>query len=121
MKFGLVYYVALFAIECATWWAPYFFGASQKLLDIYTRVHSKTINLLPRRERNPMPNLEHLILMGLTLLAAASTWIGYREICVGPIPSLWIGWVVGIFLTVGTASQMVGNAKIPNENITQGS
>src|SRR5580692_9349215 len=30
MKFGAAYYFILFAVECATWWAPYFLGATPK-------------------------------------------------------------------------------------------
>jgi hypothetical protein len=114
MYFGAAYYFILFAVECATWWAPYFFGATQKWLDIYTRVHSKTITILPRRGHNPAPNLEHLILMVLTLVAAALTWREFRLLHPGPLPHMWIAAAIGFFPFAGTLRQMVGTAKSPN-------
>src|SRR3954468_3663307 len=73
MRFGLVYYFVLFAIECATWWVPYAFGASKQWQEVYSRVHSRTINILPAKDGRPRPNLEHLILMVLTLVVAIIT------------------------------------------------
>jgi len=70
MKFGVVYYFILFAVECATWWMPYFLGPSPKGLECYNRIHRQTITVIPRRGHNPAPNLEHLILMALTFLTA---------------------------------------------------
>ena len=107
MKFGLVYYFVLFAIECATWWAPYAFGASKQWQEIYTRVHSRTINVLPAKHGRPRPNLEHLILMVFTLVVAVITRSEFAALHPGPLPSLWIGWAIGALLTAGTAVQMV--------------
>jgi hypothetical protein len=118
MSFGLVYYFILFAVEGATWWAPYALGPSQKWLDIYTRVHSKTITVVPRRGFNPAPNIEHLNLMVLTLAAACMTLREFKALHPGPLAHSWIGWAVGIVLTAGTASQMVGSAKTPT-NVTR--
>jgi hypothetical protein len=78
MKFGVIYYFVLFAIECATWWGPYFFGASPKWAEMHVRLHGQTITPLPRREGHPPPNLEHLILMVLTVTAAIATQFAYR-------------------------------------------
>ena len=107
MKFGLIYYFILFAIECATWWAPYAFGASKEWQEVYTRVHSATINVLPAKDGRPRPNLEHLILMLLTLAVAVSTRYEFAALHPGPLPSLWIGWGIGALLTAGTTVQMV--------------
>ncbi|WP_291906774.1 hypothetical protein [Chitinophaga sp. CB10] len=56
--------------EIYTWWTPYFFGprfAMQKnWAELHRRLFSKTIFVLPNRKGNPAPNLEHLILHGLT-------------------------------------------------------
>ena len=80
MLFGVVYYFVLLAVEFTTWWVPYLFGPSQKWLDVYTRIHSQTITVLPRRGTNPVPNLEHLILHSLSLLTAIVTLIAYRSV-----------------------------------------
>lgn len=107
MKFGVVYYFVLFAIECATWWAPYAFGASKHWQDVYTRVHSRTLNILPARDGRPRPNVEHLILMTLTVWAALVTRYEFARLHSGAIPTLWIGWAIGALLAAGTAVQMV--------------
>ncbi len=104
MKFGVIYYFVLFALECATWWAPYFWGASPKWLEIYGRIHRQTITVVPRRGNNPAPNLEHLILMALTLAAAFSTLAAYRATEI-PFPHWWIGAGIGAFMVVGTVFQ----------------
>jgi hypothetical protein len=88
MKFGVIYYFVLFAIECATWWGPYFFGASPKWAAMHARLHGQTITILPKRPGHPAPNLEHLILMVLTLLAAFATWKNYAA-AGGPPLALW--------------------------------
>ncbi len=107
MRYGLLYYVVLFAVECATWWVPYLFGASAQWQEIYTRVHAQTIAVVPDRAGRPRPNLEHLILMALTIAAAVATWHEYKARHPGPLPSLWIGWTIGALLTAGTAWQMM--------------
>ncbi len=77
MLFGVVYYFVLLAIEFATWWIPYLFRPSQKWLEVYSRIHSQTITVLPRRGNNPVPNLEHLILHCLSLVTAPVTLATY--------------------------------------------
>lgn len=120
MRFGLVYYFVLFAIECATWWAPYAFGASKQWQEVYTRVHSRTINVLPAKCGRPRPNLEHLILMLLTVVVAVLTRNEFKAMHPGPLPSLWMGWTIGALLTAGTAVQMVYGMPSSASDETQG-
>jgi hypothetical protein len=80
MTFGVVYYFVLLTIEFFTWWKPYFFGASQKWIDIHSHIHSQTITVLPRRRNNPAPNLEHLILDSLSFLTAIATLAAYCSV-----------------------------------------
>ena len=112
MKFALVYYFILFGVECATWWAPYFLGPSPKWLELYNRIHRQTITILPRRENQPAPNLEHLILMALTLLTAISTLMAFRTLDL-QLPQWWIGLLIGVILVGGTLFQFCfqGRAK----------
>jgi len=62
--YAVAYYFILLAVEVATWWMPYLFGASDRWLEVYLRVHSSTLGILPGRDQRTAPNLEHLILMG---------------------------------------------------------
>ena len=89
MEFGAAYYVILFVVECVTWWAPYFFGPSPKWREVYARMHRLTITIVPRRGDNPAPNLEHMILMVLTLATAIVTLAAYRA-SPGPHFAHWI-------------------------------
>jgi hypothetical protein len=73
MWYGVVYYFVLFAEEIRVWWVPYFFGASPAWQAAYDRIHAQTIKVLPARGKNPVPNLEHTILHGLTLITALAT------------------------------------------------
>jgi hypothetical protein len=104
MKFGVIYYFILFAVECATWWAPYFLGPSQKWQEAYNRIHRQTITVIPRRGDNPAPNLEHMILMALTLLTAIATFKAFRAAAV-PFQHVWIGFAIGAFMFGGTLFQ----------------
>jgi hypothetical protein len=104
MKYGVVYYFVLFSVECATWWAPYFLGPSPKGLECYNRIHRQTITWVPRRGDNPAPNLEHLILMALTLLTAVATLLAFRPMSF-PFWQWAIGLGIGIFLVSGTMFQ----------------
>jgi hypothetical protein len=120
MRFGVAYYFILFAVECATWRAPYLFGASEKWLEIYERVHSKTLTPFPRRGARPVPNLEHLILMALTLLVALVTLREFKAVHPDPFQHVRIAWAIGVALTAGTASQFVGRARIPQSGVSRG-
>jgi hypothetical protein len=111
--FGVVYYFILLAIEFATWWGPYFLGPSVKGLEVYNRIHRRTITVVPRRGENPAPNLEHLILMGLTAAAGLATLKAYHS-----MPDAhaghWVGvLVVALLLVSGTLYQFCfqGRAK----------
>ncbi len=105
VAFSAVYYFALLGAECATWWAPYFFGPSPKWAEIYARVQGNTITPLPRRGANPTPNLEHLILMALTLAAALATWPAAHALPGVSFQNL--GWYVlgGAVLALGALYQ----------------
>jgi hypothetical protein len=97
MIFGVVYYFVLFAVEIIIWWIPYLTvpsgrwrGIYNRLLscatsnfekgdtlanwiNIYHRLHAGTITVLPPRNDRPVPNLEHIILHGWTLVTALVT------------------------------------------------
>ena len=104
MTFGVYYYFILFAIELTIWWVPYFTVptgfwrmAYNRVLSLATsnfekgdtldhwvaihhRLHLDTVTLLPRRPGRPVPNLEHMILHGLTLITALITFAAYRAL-----------------------------------------
>jgi hypothetical protein len=121
MKFGVVYYFILFAVECATWWAPHFLGPSPKWLECYNRIHRQTITVIPRRGDNPAPNVEHLVLMVLTLATALATFMAFRPTPF-PFRQWWVGLVVGAFMVGGTVFQFCfqgrqkANAPPPNSS-----
>lgn len=97
MKFGVVYYFILFAIELIIWWVPYLtvpagrwrriynfllaaatsnFAPGDTLenwIAVYRRLHRGTITFLPAREDRPVPNLEHTLLHAWTLVTAIVT------------------------------------------------
>ena len=102
MIYGVIYYFVLFTIELVIWWVPYLtvprglwrrlcnyalaLGtsdfASGDTLDrwyvTYERLHSKTIIVVPRRAGRVVPNLEHMLLHGLTLMTAVVTAFAFR-------------------------------------------
>lgn len=103
--FGTVYYIVLFGIEFATWWIPYFAGGSKMWCETWDRVHSRTWIVLPKRGNNPIPNVEHLILMGLTLMACYMTDTTYA-VYVGPIGgNMRVAAIVTLIAMTGTAYQ----------------
>jgi hypothetical protein len=114
MGAGVGYYFILLAIEIATWWIPYLFGASPKWREMHARMHSQTVMVLPRRGDNPRPNLEHLILMVLTLLAGMATLAAYHSIHGIPFRHWWAVLLIGAIPVWGTASQscMAGRKKL---------
>lgn len=101
MRFGVVYYFVLFAIELLIWWVPYLsiprglwrliynrllafatskFGPGDTLdrwVAIHQRLHADTVTLLPRRAGRPTPNLEHSILHAWTLVTAIATLVAF--------------------------------------------
>jgi hypothetical protein len=105
MRSGMACYFVLLAAEFATWWIPYFFGASLKWIAIYSRIQGRTIRPLPRRGNNPEPNLEHLILMALTALAAVLTLMAYRSVLGASFQNWWIALVVGMAVVGGIVFQ----------------
>ena len=116
--YGVAYYFILFSVECATWWVPYFCGASQKWLEIYLRVHSTTLGLLPGRGSRTAPNLEHLILMLLTALTAILTLATFKSQHPEGYPRMWIPIVIGVISFCGTAIQQVKNEKPRPQSLT---
>ena len=64
-----------FALQIRQWWVPYLFGQTALHRDFRWYVaggYDKTIRLLPERVGRPSPDLQHLILQFLTLLAATA-------------------------------------------------
>jgi hypothetical protein len=79
MGLGVFFYAVLLVGELVTWWVPYFFGTSAHWERVYDRVFRNTITILPARGRNPVPNLEHMVLHGLTLAAAVVSGLTFYE------------------------------------------
>lgn len=115
MEMGLFCLIVLLCGEVATWWIPYFFGASPKWVAIYSRVHSRTITPLPRRGINPVPNLEHLILMMVTLATTAFSFVAYRSLHGLSFPYWWILAPIGGVLVSGVVMQCCVTPKGPNK------
>ena len=107
MEYGVIYYFVLFSVECATWWGPYFFGAAPKWAAMHAKLHAQTTTILPKRAGRPAPNLEHLILMVLTLLAAFATLDYYRAIGGRPFPFVRNTFIVSALFAGGTFYQFV--------------
>ena len=105
MEIGVVCNFIILGGEIATWWIPYFFGPSPKWLEIYNKTHRQTITVIPRRGSNPVMNLEHLILMVLTLLTAVVTLIAYRSLQGAFSKSGWIACFVGVVMVGGVFFQ----------------
>jgi hypothetical protein len=64
-----------FALQIRQWWVPYLFGQTALHRDFHWYVaggYDETIRLLPERAGRPNPDLQHLVLQILTLLAAAA-------------------------------------------------
>lgn len=113
MEIGVVCNFVILGGEIATWWIPYFFGPSPKWLEIYSKIHRQTITVLPRRGTNPVPNLEHLILMALTVLTTIVSWVAYRSTQGAFSPQMWKAWLVGGIVVSGVVFQcgIAGKAK----------
>lgn len=75
MTASLVIYPVLLTGEYVSWWHPYFFGPSVAWQQTYNRLFKQTIIVLPAIKNHPVPNLEHCILHGLTIVATTVTYI----------------------------------------------
>ena len=60
-----IYCAITVASAIAMWYIPYFFGASEKTRQDYTRMYEGTLQVLPPRGDNPRPNLFHIFLHAL--------------------------------------------------------
>jgi hypothetical protein len=74
---SLLVYPVLLAGEFMSWWRHYFFGATECWQKMYDRLFKETIIVLPPIKNHPVPNLEHTILHGLTLITTILTYIYY--------------------------------------------
>ena len=101
MLYGAIYYFVLFAVEVVIWWIPYFTApagkwrsaynfllacvtagfepgdALDRWLGVHKRVHGSTLFVLPMRSGRIVPNLEHMLLHGWTLITAFATLSAY--------------------------------------------
>ena len=77
MVSALIIYPALLVGEYLSWWQPYFFGATEAWQKMYDRLFRNTIIVLPHIKNHPVPNLEHVILHGLTLITSVIIYIYY--------------------------------------------
>lgn len=64
------------------WWIPYFTGREiykmkqdETWEEVYNKIFSKTITILPHIKNNPRPNVEHMILHTLILSSAILSWV----------------------------------------------
>ncbi|HLN29234.1 MAG TPA: hypothetical protein VK395_15910 [Gemmataceae bacterium] len=102
MLFGVIYYFVLFGVEIVIWWIPYFTvpsgcwrraynlvlsvatsnfekgDALEHWLAVHQRLHDGTLTVVPKRGGRIVPNLEHTLLHGWTLVTAITTLIAYN-------------------------------------------
>jgi hypothetical protein len=102
MLIGVIYYFFLFGVEIVIWWIPYFSvpsgrwrtaynfvlslatsnfqkgDALEHWLAVHQRLHIGTITILPQRSGRIVPNFEHTLLHGWTLVTAITTLIAYN-------------------------------------------
>jgi len=72
----------LFVMELLMWWLPYATGRAVPALTqgdepwavVHDRIFASTVTVVPPIGDNPRPNLEHTLLHGFTLCAAAAAW-----------------------------------------------
>jgi hypothetical protein len=68
-------------LQIRQWWIPYLLGETVLHRDLRWYVaggYDKTIRVLPQRVGRPSPDLQHLVLQMLTLLAATATTLAAR-------------------------------------------
>ena len=68
MKAGLFFYGFLLFGEFMSWWRHYLFGPTPEWRAMYDSSFKETIKVLPAIKDHPVPNLEHTILHGLSLI-----------------------------------------------------
>jgi hypothetical protein len=55
------------------WWIPYFFGASEAHMQQYRKLFSRTFKFLPPIDDHLIPDAQHCVLHGLTVIALILT------------------------------------------------
>jgi hypothetical protein len=78
LKYWFAYCAIPVIAAIAQWWAPYFFGASEKTKQFYSKLYAGTLQVLPPRGDNPRPNLMHLFFYALflcTSVLSAILWL----------------------------------------------
>ena len=62
------------ALQLATWWPPYLFGASERWARVYARAFAEATQWLPRWGSHLPPDAMHLVLQALLTGAVISGW-----------------------------------------------
>jgi hypothetical protein len=75
-----LFYAFLIFGEFMTWWRPYFFGPSKAWRELYDRTFASTIKVLPPIADHPVPNLEHTLLHGATLITLCLSVANYLSL-----------------------------------------
>lgn len=73
-------YGGLLIGEFLAWWHPYLWGPTDKWKQVYDRVFKDTHHFLPPRNNHPIPNTEHVVLHGLTLIVFCITLVYYLSL-----------------------------------------
>jgi hypothetical protein len=68
--FFVLWYAMMMLGMYASWYKPYFFGPTQKELDLYQAIFAGTHSILPVRHGFPGPNTLHLVLHALGIPCA---------------------------------------------------
>lgn len=74
MGTGLGAYLLWMVFQVANWWVPYFRGASERHMQLYSEIFGKTYKFLPAIGNHPVPDTNHIILhfLLLTVIISAS-------------------------------------------------
>ena len=105
MEIGVVCNFVILGGEIATWWVTYFFGASPRWQEMYNKIQRDTITVIPRRGPNPTINLEHMILMVLTICSTVMSFVAFHASEGKFSPHIWIAWLVAAVMTGGAIQQ----------------